>query len=146
MGPEMEWQWIQHWRCSGYLVRQLASILFVCWLLGCLTSQQHASVSQGRICSDMCTCCHTETGVAKPSMSPSHNILTPGQPVEALTLWRQSPGRVATGVPILKSLVWLDPGKSRRRRESNPGSAAFEADALTTRPTKRLAFVQMVLS
>ena len=26
--------------------------------------QQHASVSQGRICSDNCTCCHTETEVA----------------------------------------------------------------------------------
>ena len=32
--------------------------------VGCLTSQQHASVSQGRICSDNFTCCHTETDVA----------------------------------------------------------------------------------
>ena len=32
----------------------------VCLLVGCLTSQQHASVSQRRICSDNCTCCHTE--------------------------------------------------------------------------------------
>ena len=31
---------------------------------GCLTSQQHASVSQGRICSDNFTCCHTEIEVA----------------------------------------------------------------------------------
>ena len=31
---------------------------FVCLLVGCLTSQQHASVSQGRICSDNFTCCH----------------------------------------------------------------------------------------
>ena len=32
----------------------------VCWLfVGCLTSQQQASVSQGRICSDNFTCCHT---------------------------------------------------------------------------------------
>ena len=29
-----------------------------------LTSLQHASVSQGRICSDICTCCHTEIEVA----------------------------------------------------------------------------------
>ena len=50
---------------------------------------------------------------------------------------RQAPGRVATGVPIFKSLVWLDPEKSRRKRESNPGSAALEADDLTTRPTRR---------
>ena len=32
--------------------------------VGCLTSQQHASVSQGRICSDNFTCCHTQTEVA----------------------------------------------------------------------------------
>ena len=38
--------------------------LFVCWLLACLTSQQHASVSQGRICSDNSTFCHTEIEAA----------------------------------------------------------------------------------
>ena len=42
----------------------LAVCLVVCWLLGCLTSQQHSSVSQGWICSDNCTCCHTEIEVA----------------------------------------------------------------------------------
>ena len=34
------------------------------WLVGCLTSQQHASVSQGRICTDNFTCCHTEIEVS----------------------------------------------------------------------------------
>ena len=38
-------------------------LLFV----GCLTSQQHASVSQGRICSDNFTCCHTEIEAADPT-------------------------------------------------------------------------------
>ena len=33
-------------------------------LVGSLTSQQHASVSQVRICSDNFTCCHTEIEVA----------------------------------------------------------------------------------
>ena len=33
-------------------------------LLACLKSQQHASVSQGWICTDNFTCCHTETEVA----------------------------------------------------------------------------------
>ena len=33
-------------------------------LVGCLMSQQHASVSQGRICTDDFTCCHTEIEVA----------------------------------------------------------------------------------
>ena len=36
----------------------------VCWLVGCLTSLQHASVSQGRICSDHFTFCHTEIEAA----------------------------------------------------------------------------------
>ena len=61
--------------------------LFVSWLLACLTSQQHASVSQGRICSDNFTCCHTEIEVAdhlplrqytdtRPT-SPSADPITP---------------------------------------------------------------------
>ena len=60
-------------------------------LVGCLTSQQHASVSQGRICSDNLTCCHTEIEVADPTFhltqsqctdtgptSPSADPRTPG--------------------------------------------------------------------
>ena len=43
---------------------------FVCLLVSCLTSQQHASVPQGRTCSYNFTCCHTEmevaTGVTPP--------------------------------------------------------------------------------
>ena len=31
--------------------------------VGCLTSQQHASASQGRISTDNFTCCHTEIEV-----------------------------------------------------------------------------------
>ena len=54
------------------------------WLLACLTSQQHASVSQERIFSDKCTCCHTEIEVANQTITPSHSILTPVQPVPAL--------------------------------------------------------------
>ena len=42
---------------------QVARALFCCFV-GCLTSQQQASVSQGRICSDNFTCCHTEIEVA----------------------------------------------------------------------------------
>ena len=74
----------------------------------------------------------------KLSTSPSHSILTPGRPVPALTQQCQACGRVATGVPIFKSLVFLDPEKSRRKRDSNPGSSAPEADALTTRRQERM--------
>ena len=65
--------------------------LFVCLLVACLTSQQQASVSQGRICSDNFTCCHTEIEVADPTFyltqsqytdtgptSPSADPITPG--------------------------------------------------------------------
>ena len=65
--------------------------VFVCLLVGCLTSQQHASVSQGGICSDNFTCCHTEIEVADQTVyftqsqytdtgptSPSADPITPG--------------------------------------------------------------------
>ena len=64
---------------------------FVCWLVACLTSQQQASVSQGRICSDNFSCCHTEIEVADQTFhltqsqytdtgptSPSADPITPG--------------------------------------------------------------------
>ena len=41
----------------------------------------------------------------KLSISPSHSILTLGQPVPALTLQRQASGMVTTGVPTFKSLA-----------------------------------------
>ena len=62
-----------------------------CLLVGCLTSRQHASVSQVRICSDKFTCCHTEIEVADQTFyltqsqytdtgpaCPSADPLTPG--------------------------------------------------------------------
>ena len=53
-----------------------------CLLVGCLTSQQHASVSQGQISSDNSTCCHSEIELVadqiKLSTSPTHSILTLG--------------------------------------------------------------------
>ena len=70
---------------DGWETRQVG------WLLACLTSQQQASVSQGRTCSDNFTCCHTEIQVADPTFyltqsqytdtgptSPSADPITPG--------------------------------------------------------------------
>ena len=67
--------------------RRMLLLLFV----GCLTSQQHASVSQGRICTDNFTCCHTEIEAADQTFhltqsqytdtgptSPSADPITPG--------------------------------------------------------------------
>ena len=67
------------------------TVLFVCLFVGCLTSQQHASVSQGQICSDNFTCSHPETEAADQTFyltqsqytdtgptSPSPDAITPG--------------------------------------------------------------------
>ena len=69
----------------------LVVAVVVCLFVGCLTSQQHASVSQGRICSDNFTCCHTEIEVEDQIFyltqsqhtdtgptSPSAETITPG--------------------------------------------------------------------
>ena len=42
--------------------------------------QQHASVSQGRICSDKYTCCHTETEVADQTFYLTHSQYTDTEP------------------------------------------------------------------
>ena len=76
---------------SGNQIPFLSDVGIVCLFVGCLTSQQHASVSQGRICSDNLACCHTEIEVADQSFyltqsqytdtgptSPSANPITPG--------------------------------------------------------------------
>ena len=55
----------------------------------------------------------------KLSISPSHSILTPGQPVPALTLYRQVPGRVATGVPFF----FLSHGMTQAQK--NPGASGI---------------------
>ena len=76
--------------CQGLLVPLIPCSLN--WLVvGCLTSQQHDSVSRGPICSDKCRCCHTETEVkdqtfylTKPQYidtrptSPSTDPIMPG--------------------------------------------------------------------
>ena len=108
----------------------------VCLLVGCLTSQQHASVSQGRICSDNFTCCHTEIKVADQTFyltqsqytdtrptSPSTDPITPGAwqgshwsanfQVTGMTRPRKNPG------------AWFQ-----------PGSSVLEVDTLTTWPTR----------
>ena len=97
-------------------------------LVGCLTSQQHASVSQGRICSDNLTCCHTEIEAADQTFYLTQSQYTDTGPIRPSTD-PIMPGRVATGVPIFK---WYDstPEKSRGKRVSNPVSSALERGRL----------------
>ena len=109
----------------------MADQTFVCWLVGCLTSQQQASVSQGRIGSDNFTCCHTEIEVTDQTFyltqsqytdtrptSPRADPITPGA-------WQGSHWSANFFSHRYDSI----PKKSRRKRDSNPGSPALEADA-----------------
>ena len=72
----------------------------VCLSVGCLTSQQHASVSQGWICPGNSTRCHTESEVADQTFyltrsqhtdtgpaSPSADPITPGSGMPILSHW-----------------------------------------------------------
>ena len=63
------WPGHKHWSTwPGHISLQRPHTCIGFWRLllfvGCLPSQQQASVSQGRICSDNFTCCHTEIEVA----------------------------------------------------------------------------------
>ena len=44
--------------------------------VGCLTSQQHACLPQGRICSDNWTCCYAETEVVAQTFYPTQSHYT----------------------------------------------------------------------
>ena len=57
----------------------------VCLLVCCITSHQHASVSQGRICSDSCTCCHTEVEVADQTFYLTQSQYTDTRPTSPST-------------------------------------------------------------
>ena len=126
---------LRGWCMLGVFLFQASRMLL---FVGCLASQQCACVSHGQICTDKCTCCHTETEATDQTF-----FLTQSQYTDTgLTSPSAAPitsgaGRVATGVPILKSLVWLDPENLCCKRDSNPRSSALQADALNTRPTKR---------
>ena len=49
---------------EDFKIQRFNGIRNPCLFVACLASQQHTGVSQGRICSDKCTCCHTEIEVA----------------------------------------------------------------------------------
>ena len=98
-------------------------------LVGCLTSQQHTSVSQGRICSDTVTCCHTEIEVADQTFHLTQSSYTDTGPTSPNTD-PITPGAWQGGRPLECQFLshWYDstPEKSRRKRDSNPGSSALE--------------------
>ena len=113
------------------IIVTMIMVIFV----GCLTSQQQQSVSQERICSDKFAYCHTEVEAA---------------PYPVTVYWHQAgqsqrwPYNVrGLAVKPLEyqflslNFLWLDPEKSRCKRDSNHGVSALKADTLTTRLTGR---------
>ena len=106
--------------------------------LDCLTSRQHASVSQGRICSDNCTCCHTEIEVADPTFYLTQSQYTDTGPTSPST--DPVPPGAWQGIHWSANFKVTDMTRPRKksqlRRDLNPGSSTLEADALTTRPTR----------
>ena len=111
---------------------------FVCLLVGCLTSQQHANVSQGRIYSDKFTCCRTEIEAVDPTFhltqsqyadtrptSPSTDPIMPGA-------WQGSSWSSNFDVT---GMTW--PRKNPITSGIQTRDPLLEADALTTRPLRQ---------
>ena len=115
-------------------------------LVGCLTSQQQASASQGRICEDNFTCCHTEIEVADQTFhltqsqytdtgptSPSADPTTPGAwqgshwsaifLVTGMTRPRKNP--VASGIQTRDFPLWRRTPKPLGQRGGQPWGPAM---------------------
>ena len=76
--------------------------------VGCSTSQQHTSVSLGRICPDNFTSCHTEKLQIKLFTHPSHSILTLGKPVPKVESGMGCPNwHTAMHSLPLQRLLWI---------------------------------------
>ena len=111
----------------------------LCLLVGCLTSRQHASVCQGRMCLDNLTCFYTETEVADQTI-----LLTQSQYTDRVPT---SPSVDSVRTGAWQSSHWgansevsgmTRPGKiPMEQPRIEPRSAALEADTLTTRPTRQ---------
>ena len=70
---------------QAYTQRKFSMHVKDCLLVGCLTSQQHASASQGRICSDNFTCCHTQIEVADQTFHLTQSQYTDTGPTSPST-------------------------------------------------------------
>ena len=128
VGVSCRWLFAQH--PGNMLSASGRRTKIVCWLVACLTSQRSASVSQGRVCSDKCTCCHTEiegsdqtcyltqsqytdTGTTSPTLDLITSGAWQGSHLSASSeVSGMAPPGTFTGVPVLKSVVWLHPEHS----------------------------------
>ena len=97
---------------------ELWTVCFVCWLL--IVPATCECISGTDLHRQFDVLPHWDRSCR--SNFPSHPV-TVYRPVPVLTLKRQAPGRVATGVPIFKSLVWLDPEKIQALAGFEPGTS-----------------------
>ena len=93
--------------------------------VGCLTSQQHASVSQGRICSDNFTCCHTEIEVADQTFYLTQSQYTDTRPTSP-SAYPITPG--AWQSSHWSANFWVT-GMTRPRK--NPGASVIRTQDLS---------------
>ena len=102
-------------------------------------STYYTGLVKGRICSDNLTCCHTEMEAADQTCHRTQSQYADTKPTSpsANPITGTWPGRVATGVPMFKSLVWLDPEKIPPQAGFEPGIFRSLGGCLTTRPTRR---------
>ena len=112
-----------------------------CLLVACLSSLPHASVTQGRICEDRCTCCHTETEIADQTFcltQPQYTDNGPTSPnADPITSGALQCSHCSASCFLSH---WYDPTRKKiaSTAGTEPRSANFEADALTTRPVRLL--------
>ena len=126
--PEWYCSWVSALLSPSSTCRLSVRLLFV----GCWTSQQHAHVTQGGFCSDICLCCHTEIEVAYQTFHLTQSQYTDTGPASP------SADLIKRGViqgshwstKLVKSLDWLSLEKDPRCKLGiELRSAALEADA-----------------
>ena len=79
--PSTDWSWRQY--CTDKFSSDCKSTnhsAIIKLFVGCLTSSQHASASQGQICSGNSRCCHTETEVVDQTFHLTQSQCTDTRP------------------------------------------------------------------
>ena len=122
-----------------YLLHTCATGPRISFSVACLTSQQQASVSQGRKCSGNCMCCHTEIEAADQTFYLTQSQYTDTKPI--------SPSADPLSPDAWQGSHWsffffftgmTGPGKIPSGKAGiKPRSAAHKAVALSARPTRQ---------
>ena len=107
-------------------------------LVGRLTSQHHATVSLGQICSDNCACCQTETEVLYQTFYLTQSQSTDTRP----TIPSTDPVKLGTWQGSHWSANFQVTSMTRPRKilaqvEIEPPPATLEVDAVTARPVRQ---------